>query len=68
MNKIISKEEVSSIFKDGMTIMAGGFMGVGTPQELVSAMLEADVKDITLIANDTAFIETGVGPLIVNNE
>lgn len=41
-------------------------MGVGTPQELVSAMLEANVRDITLIANDTAFTETGVGPLIVN--
>lgn len=66
MNKIVTMEEVSSIFKDGMTIMAGGFMGVGTPQELVSAMLEANVKDITLIANDTGFIETGVGPLIVN--
>ncbi|MDP4086541.1 MAG: acetate CoA-transferase subunit alpha [Bacillota bacterium] len=66
MNKIITKEEVSSIFKDGMTIMAGGFMGVGTPQGLVSALLEAKVKNITLIANDTAFIETGVGPLISN--
>ncbi|PLS05576.1 acetate CoA-transferase subunit alpha [Neobacillus cucumis] len=66
MNKIISKEEVSSLFKDGMTIMAGGFMGVGTPQELVTAMIEADVKDITLIVNDTAFAEAGVGPLIVN--
>ena len=66
MNKIISMEEVSSFFTDGMTIMAGGFMGVGTPQELVTAMLEANVKDITLIANDTAFAETGVGPLIVN--
>jgi acetate CoA/acetoacetate CoA-transferase alpha subunit len=66
VNKIVTMEEVSSIFKDGMTIMAGGFMGVGTPQELVSAMLEANVKDITLIANDTGFIETGVGPLIVN--
>jgi acetate CoA/acetoacetate CoA-transferase alpha subunit len=66
VNKIISIEEISSILTDGMTIMAGGFMGVGTPQELVTAILEADVKDITLIANDTAFIETGVGPLIVN--
>jgi acetate CoA/acetoacetate CoA-transferase alpha subunit len=66
VNKIISKEEFSSFFTDGMTVMAGGFMGVGTPQELVSAMLEANVKDITLIVNDTAFIETGVGPLIVN--
>lgn len=66
MNKIISLEEISSILTDGMTIMAGGFMGVGTPQELVTAMLEANVKDITLIANDTAFTESGVGPLIVN--
>ena len=67
MNKIISLDEVTSFFKDGMSIMAGGFMGVGTPEELVSALLEADVKDITLIANDTAFIESGVGPLIVNH-
>jgi acetate CoA/acetoacetate CoA-transferase alpha subunit len=66
VNKMISREEVSSLFADGMTIMAGGFMGVGTPQELVTAMLETNVKDITLIANDTAFLETGVGPLIVN--
>lgn len=66
MNKIISLDEVAPVFKDGMTIMAGGFMGVGTPQALVDAMLEADVKDLTLIANDTAFIENGVGPLIVN--
>lgn len=41
-------------------------MGVGTPQELVSTMLESDVSDITLIVNDTAFMESGVGPLIVN--
>lgn len=66
MNKIISLEEVSSIFRNGMTIMAGGFMGVGTPQELVAAMLEANVEDITLIANDTAFADAGIGPLIVN--
>jgi acetate CoA/acetoacetate CoA-transferase alpha subunit len=59
-------EEVPSIFKDNMTIMAGGFMGVGTPQGLVSAIMESNAKDITLIANDTAFIETGVGPLIAN--
>ena len=46
--------------------MAGGFMGIGTPETLVNAIEKADVKDITLIANDTAFIETGVGPLVVN--
>lgn len=66
MNKIISSEEIGAFLKDGMSLMVGGFMGVGTPQGLVDAIMEADVKDITLIANDTAFTETGVGPLIVN--
>lgn len=66
MDKIISKEEVTSLFKDGMTVMAGGFMGVGTPQGLVNAILETGVKDITLIVNDTAFEGAGVGPLIYN--
>ena len=57
MNKIISMEEVSSVFKDGMTVMAGGFMGIGTPETLVNAIDQSDVRDITLIANDTAFMD-----------
>jgi acetate CoA/acetoacetate CoA-transferase alpha subunit len=68
VSKVISAEEICPLFKDGMTVMAGGFMGVGTPQGLIAAMLAADVKDITLIANDTAFTETGVGPLIVSRK
>lgn len=66
MNKIATMEEVSSIFKNGMKIMAGGFMGVGTPENLVSALMDSNVKDLTLIVNDTAFPDTGVGPLITN--
>ncbi|WP_338471154.1 acetate CoA-transferase subunit alpha [Niallia sp. XMNu-256] len=68
MSKVISMEEVSSLFKDGMTIMTGGFMGIGTPESLVHAIDQAAIKDITLIANDTAFVERGVGPLIVNKK
>ncbi len=41
-------------------------MGVGTPPRLVEALLESGVRDLTLIANDTAFVDTGIGPLIVN--
>jgi acetate CoA/acetoacetate CoA-transferase alpha subunit len=67
LSKIISKEELSSILKDGMSLMVGGFMGVGTPEEIVSIILEKGVKDITLITDDTAFLDTGVGPLIVNH-
>ncbi|CAM3662028.1 acetate CoA-transferase subunit alpha [Aeromicrobium ponti] len=66
MSKITSYEELLQIFKDGITIMAGGFMGIGTSEVLVSALLESNVSGLTLIASDTATEGAGVGPLIVN--
>lgn len=66
MSKMTSYEELLQIFKDGMTIMSGGFMGIGTSELLVSALLESNVSGLTLIASDTATEDTGVGPLIVN--
>ncbi|NDJ57023.1 acetate CoA-transferase subunit alpha [Enterobacteriaceae bacterium 4M9] len=65
-NKLISLPEAARLFRDGMTIMVGGFMGVGTPPRLVNALLDSGVRDLTLIANDTAFVDIGIGPLIVN--
>ncbi|WP_336219365.1 acetate CoA-transferase subunit alpha [Citrobacter amalonaticus] len=64
--KLITLQDATRYFRDGMTIMVGGFMGVGTPPRLVGALLESGVRDLTLIANDTAFVDTGIGPLIVN--
>lgn len=64
--KLINLQDATTFFRDGMTIMVGGFMGVGTPPRLVDALLQSGVRDLTLIANDTAFIDTGIGPLIVN--
>ncbi|WP_156290053.1 acetate CoA-transferase subunit alpha [Oceanobacillus salinisoli] len=68
MNKLITIEEARELFRDGMTIMSGGFMGVGTSEKLVSAVLASEAKDITLISSDTSLEETGVGPLISNNQ
>ena len=64
--QLITLQDAAGFFRDGMTIMVGGFMGVGTPPRLVEALLESGVRDLTLIANDTAFVDTGIGPLIVN--
>ena len=61
MDKCILIQDVKQFFKNGMTIMCGGFMGVGTPDELVQALLNNGVNNLTLIGNDTAFPETGVG-------
>ncbi|MBS9428527.1 acetate CoA-transferase subunit alpha [Photorhabdus akhurstii] len=66
-NKLISTQQAMEHFYDGMTIMAGGFMGVGTPPHLITALLNSGVKDLTIIANDTAGIDVGIGPLVVNN-
>lgn len=63
-NKKIPLADVIPYFRDGMTIMFGGFMGVGTPPLLIEALLESGAKDLTIIGNDTAFVDTGVGPLI----
>lgn len=65
--KRIDYNNIKEHLRDGMTIMFGGFMGVGTPLRLVQAILESGVKDLTIIGNDTAFPETGVGPLIANH-
>lgn len=65
--KQLSLADVKNHLWDGMTIMFGGFMGIGTPARLVQAILDSRVKDLTIIGNDTAFVETGVGPLITNN-
>lgn len=65
--KQLSLADVKNHLWDGMTIMFGGFMGIGTPARLVQAILDSGVKDLTIIGNDTAFVETGVGPLITNN-
>lgn len=67
MSKIIPISEIQKFLFDGMTIMSGGFMGIGTPSRIVQAILDANIKDITLICSDTALVDTGVGPLVVNN-
>ncbi|TKI05224.1 acetate CoA-transferase subunit alpha [Martelella alba] len=63
-NKKIMLSNATEYFHDGMTIMVGGFMGVGSPPRLLQAVMDSGIKNITLICNDTAFIESGVGPLI----
>lgn len=67
-NKLISFVEAEAMFHDGMTIMFGGFMGVGTPAGLVDVLVRRQIRNLTLIGNDTAFPDTGVGPLIANGQ
>jgi acyl CoA:acetate/3-ketoacid CoA transferase len=59
MNKIISLDEAVDKVNDGDTVMVGGFLGVGTPEKLIDALVAKGTRDLTLICNDTAFIDRG---------
>ncbi|TKI07878.1 acetate CoA-transferase subunit alpha [Martelella alba] len=67
-NKRITTAQFHELLHDGMTIMFGGFMGVGTPEHLVAEIIRSGVGELTLIGNDTAFSDKGVGPLIANGQ
>jgi acetate CoA/acetoacetate CoA-transferase alpha subunit len=64
--KLSSISDFKKLLKDGMTIMVGGFMTDGTPEQLIDAVLECGVKNLTLINNDGGYPERGVGKLIGN--
>ena len=66
--KIVSMEEAISHIKDGMTVHIGGFLACGTPENIVTALIEKGVKDLTIVCNDTGFVDKGVGRLVVNNQ
>ncbi len=44
--------------------MVGGFGGVGSPPTLIQGILDCEIKDLTVIANDAGFPHIGVGRLI----
>lgn len=68
MNKVISMGEAVAQIGDAATIMIGGFLGVGTPEAFIDALVRKNVRELTLIANDTAFPDKGIGKLIVNKQ
>jgi acetate CoA/acetoacetate CoA-transferase alpha subunit len=68
MNKLISAEEATAKIKDGMTLMIGGFLANGTPEKIVDALAKSQAKGLTLICNDTAYPDRGIGKLIENKQ
>lgn len=65
MKNAIQPLEAAEMIPDGAVLLVGGFMGVGSPHRLIDALLERGVKDLTLINNDTARPDKGVGKLVV---
>ena len=68
MNKVIELSSLQDYLYDGMSIMVGGFMCVGTPELLMDEVVKSNVKDLTIICNDAGLPGKGVGKLIENGQ
>ncbi|MDO5713976.1 MAG: CoA transferase subunit A [Tissierellia bacterium] len=65
MDKVIGVQEAVSKISDGDVVMVGGFLAVGGPNKIIDYIVEnTDLKELTLICNDTAFIDKGVGKMV----
>ncbi|MFQ5535068.1 MAG: CoA transferase subunit A [Sphingomonadales bacterium] len=66
MNKTYStaREALDGLLFDGMTIMAGGFGLCGIPENLIAALRDSGVKDITVISNNAGVDGFGLGLLL----
>lgn len=64
VDKLLKKENFVEKIFDGAILMVGGFLGDGTPELLIDEIVKAGKKDLTVIANDTAFPGKGIGKLI----
>ena len=49
---------------DGMTVMAGGFGLCGIPENLIVALRDTGVKDITVVSNNAGVDDFGLGLLL----
>jgi 3-oxoacid CoA-transferase subunit A len=66
MDKVVrtAAEGLDGVLFDGMTIMAGGFGLCGIPENLILAIKDSGVKDLTVISNNCGVDDFGLGLLL----
>ena len=62
--RVITVQDAVEMISDESTVMVGGFLGVGTPHRLMAELVRHGRRGLTVIANDTARPNVGVGCLI----
>jgi 3-oxoacid CoA-transferase subunit A len=63
-----SFEEAVANIHDGATLMVGGFGLCGIPENLILALVEKGVKDLTVISNNCGVDDWGLGLLLKNKQ
>jgi 3-oxoacid CoA-transferase subunit A len=63
-----SASALAGLLFDGMTVMAGGFGLCGIPENLILAIRESGVKDLTVVSNNCGVDGFGLGLLLENGQ
>jgi len=69
MNKVVAnaREAIADV-KDGASILAGGFGLCGVPENLIAALAEKGVRNLTVISNNAGIDGAGLGVLLKNGQ
>jgi acetate CoA/acetoacetate CoA-transferase alpha subunit len=68
MGKLQPIEKALASIRDGATIMIGGFMGCGSPHAVIEYLVNASLKELTVIANDAGLPGDGIGKLVAHGQ
>ncbi|MEE2903597.1 MAG: CoA transferase subunit A [Myxococcota bacterium] len=69
MDKVLkSPQEAVADIPDGATIMSGGFGLCGNPENLIRAIYDRGIKDLTVISNNCGTTEHGLGILLQSRQ
>ena len=68
---ILTAAQAAELVQEGTTVQVGGFLGCGSPDKILAALLARHLHNLTLVCNDTAVYDprtgriNGVAPLIL---
>lgn len=70
MSKLFESPDLSirDVLKDGMTLAVGGFGLSGIPTDLIEAVRDSGVKNLTVVSNNMGIDGKGLGLLIDNQQ
>src|SRR5690349_14242129 len=61
-------DALAGLLSDGMTVMAGGFGLCGIPENLIAAIRDSAVKNLTVISNNCGVDDFGLGLLLAGGQ
>jgi len=62
--EVLTAHGAVGLIGDDTSLMIGGFLGVGTPESIITELIAQKKNGLTVIGNDSAFPDKGIGRLI----